>query len=211
MADRSKFWVRRHAERTDISTFAVHLIRPPGGEANNTKAVDVLMTILKEKRLRGSDGSGFIHGSRPAVCFQDTPMPFIAQNLWFEKKYRDDKLGSRVRYLACGLVFEKAFLYSEGARPVIYDDPTAAKQYLPQDQWWRIVRFDLSDQDKMVDWTHEREWRLPGDLEFDLSQVFVLLGGPPAFHRFIDLCREDTEVDILKSIQGIISLPPLLY
>ena len=48
-------------------------------------------------------------------------------------------------------------------RPVIYDKTISAKKYLPENEWWRIVNLDLSDEDRFIDWTHEREWRVPND------------------------------------------------
>ena len=38
------------------------------------------------------------------------------------------------------------------------------KSILPSDEYWRIVNYDLSDNKYMVDWTHEWEWRVPGDV-----------------------------------------------
>jgi len=38
-------------------------------------------------------------------------------------------------------------------------------EWIPEEQKWRHVRFELGK----IDWTHEREWRVPGDL--DLTKV----------------------------------------
>lgn len=54
-------------------------------------------------------------------------------------------------------------MYKKGGRPVIYDQTIEAKKYLPESQHWRIVNFDLSNDDRLVDWTHEREWRVPDE------------------------------------------------
>ena len=50
-------------------------------------------------------------------------------------------------------------------RPVIYDDPNIAKQYLKSNEYWRIVNLNLSNDNNFIDWSHEREWRLDGSLE----------------------------------------------
>ena len=60
-------------------------------------------------------------------------------------------------------MFPKRYVYNAGGRPVIYEDAEVAERMLPDKRdWWRIVKFDLSNKKKVVDWTHEREWRVPG-------------------------------------------------
>ena len=58
------------------------------------------------------------------------------------------------------------------ARPVV---PAAVR--------WRVVPLDL----RGVDWSHEREWRLRGDLAFELDEATVVLDDDRAFAR---LARE---------------------
>lgn len=41
---------------------------------------------------------------------------------------------------------------------------------LPKDQWSRIVHYDQSNKENLIDWTQERVWRIPTDeFEFDIS------------------------------------------
>jgi hypothetical protein len=212
MAYGRKRWLERHCERSDITSHAVHLTRPVDGTDSATGAADVVLKILTERKLIGSTTkSGFIVGDRPAVCFQDAPLSSVVQNLWYEKKDRDLKPSAKVRYVGCGLVFDKNFLYAHGGRPVIYDATETAKAYLPKDQWWRIVNFNLSDQHSYIDWSHEREWRLPGNLEFSLRSVSVLLNHESSYRHFISKALETGQADILKEIRGILMLGPVLY
>ena len=60
----------------------------------------------------------------------------------------------------------------------------------------------------MIDWTHEREWRVPGDtLEFNLSNVIVILQNQAMFKYFI----ENMEKEDLEQLKGIISLHPVRF
>jgi hypothetical protein len=71
-----------------------------------------------------------------------------------------------------GLGFRKQYLYSLGARPVVYQ-PNADIALLDDSIRWRHVEFDL---EKPVDYTWQREWRLKAEkLEFDYEEVVALL------------------------------------
>jgi len=169
--------------------------------------VEVLLEILSTRKLIGSSTrKGFICGKRTAVCFQDAPLYSVAQNIYYE--YEISK-GSR--YTPVGIAFPKDYLFRKGARPVIYDVTNDAKRFLPEEEWWRIVHLDLSDPQRIVDWTHEREWRLPGDLEFDLDEATVLVGHPNAYHYLISKLLEREREDILTSIAGVVTLRTLFY
>jgi hypothetical protein len=165
----------------------------------------VLLKILSDKRIIGSTGKGYICGGHTAVCFQDAPLYGIAQNILHEQTYRDD-LGGKVRYSSNGLVFLKKTVYKKGGRPVIYDKLDDAKKYLDQSEWWRIVSFDLDDKDNILDWTHEREWRVKGDFKFTLGQVYVLIGNAKSYKEFI----KKADPSILSSIAGITAIVPIL-
>ncbi len=71
-------------------------------------------------------------------------------------------------------MFDKTYIYKKGGRPVIYDKTEEAKKYLTEDKWWRIVNLDLSDSNNIIDWTHEREWRVLNELTFELKMLVLL-------------------------------------
>lgn len=110
-----------------------------------------------------------------------------------------------------GLRFSKDFIYKSGGRPVIYDKTDEAKMYLPKSEYWRIVNLDFSNENNYIDWMHEREWRIPNDLEFDLSDVDILIHSGKSYKEFIDRCRAYDNKDILKEIKSLITLPPILF
>jgi hypothetical protein len=207
MGYKRKVWRRRIAERTDLSSYVVHLVR----ENDKLKVYDVLMAILNERTIRGSDPrKGFISGDRPAVCFQDAPLSGISQNVYYEQKYLEKNPDARLRYRAIGLMFDKRYVFSAGGRPVIYDRPEEMKKHLPADQWWRIVNYDLSDDDNLIDWTHEREWRLPGDFHFDPSEATVLVVGTRGYRLFVEAAEKSLPGG-LASLKGIVVLDKILH
>lgn len=200
-------WINRLSERSDLSTSVVHLTR----KTNEQTLIDVLLKILQDKKLVGSTtDSGFIVGSTPAVCFQDAPLNSIAQNIWFEQKYRKTNKSAKLRYLACGLSFKKPYAYNKGARPVIYEQTSVAKNFLPSKEWWRIVNYDLLDKASYVDWTHEREWRCPNNFHFALSETTVILPNKNAYKKFIEDC-ETQSLDFYKKVKGIVMMQALFF
>ena len=63
-----------------------------------------------------------------------------------------------------GVMLSKSAVFQLGGRPVIYL-PDAEGTWIPDEHKWRHVRFEHGQ----IDFTHEREWRMLGDL--DLRQV----------------------------------------
>lgn len=199
-------WRKRFKNRSDITLTLTHLTREQlQGDGTKLSSIDVLLKILKEQKIIGSLRTGYIHGKHPAVCFQESPQYDIAQNIIHESEYREE-LGGKVRYSSNGLIFVKKYVYLKGGRPVIYENINDAKKMLPEEEWWRIVSHNLDDKQNIVDWTHEREWRVKGDFEFELSAAYILLGSSKAYKEFIN----KAEVEILKSIAGITAIAPLV-
>lgn len=201
-------WKGRIAQRSDFTTGLVHLTRA----AADRKALDVLFKILCDKRLKGSTtASGFIVGDTPATCFQEAPLYSLTQNIHTEQVFRAKNKKAKIRYLGFGLQFSKFSVFAEGGRPVIYDKTQSAKAYLPPNQWWRIVGFDLEDDNNIIDWCHEREWRVPGDYEFEFEDVTVLLPNHKIYGEFINKCMKEGREDILKEISGIVVLASVFF
>jgi len=199
-------WANRLASRSDISGYIFHMTK-----ANNEKglnAFEVLIKILKERTLLGSTTEkGFITGDRKAVCFQDTPISSVVENIYHEQLFRE-VLGGKIRYTHYGICFPKSYIFQQGGRPVFYEQKEIAKQILAKEEYWRIVDYNLSDKNNIIDWTHEREWRLPTDkFEFDLSKVVVLLPNSDSYRNLINhLPKED-----LETIRGVIQTSPLVH
>ena len=195
-------WLKRIRLRSDICSFVTHFTKANG----NNKAIDILIKILNEKKILGSSPEiGFIVGKSNAVCFQDAPLYGLTQNLIHEQ-YNRDKNNPKVRYQGFGLGFSKKFAFEKGARPVIYELRETAKSILPENDWWRIVSFDLADDENITDWTHEREWRVKGDFTFELKDVYVYLVKEKDYKSFLSKASDE----IIRGIKGIVVLDPVL-
>ncbi|MAM85818.1 MAG: hypothetical protein CME36_00730 [unclassified Hahellaceae] len=200
-------WRRRYSERSDLSTSLIHLTKP----RPKLGVVDVMFRILKERTIRGSSTeNGFINGECTAVCFQDAPVHAVSQNCWFEQKLRETNEQTKRRYVPSGFLFHKQEIYIKGGRPAIYDKTTEAKQYLPKSEWWRIVNFDISNDEAFIDWTHEREWRIKGDFKFQLQDVTLLFSTSSTYKKFIKLCDENDK-PFYKKVAGVIVTEQILF
>ncbi|WP_419891587.1 DUF2971 domain-containing protein [Paenibacillus xylanexedens] len=210
MAYTHEEWNKRVKSRSDLSGYLYHLTKAEVDKNGKItlNVIDRLMKIINERRLIGSSTeSGFITGDRKAVCFQDTPIGSLMENIVHEKDYRD-KLGGKIRYVSIGLAFPKPYIFQNGGRPVFYESKEVAKQILPKTEWWRIVDYNLMHKNYLIDWTHEREWRLPLDeFIFELSKVTIILPNQQMFLDFMDkISQED-----LKQIQGIVQTSIVIF
>lgn len=190
-------WRKRLNNRNDMATRITHLTRG----ANDREAFETLWKILVDKKLNGSGSDGFINGRRKAVCLQELPLSAIAENLMYEETLND-----RNRYSPFGIRFHKAFIYKKGGRPVIYENKEFMKSLLPEDEYWRIVDLNLSDNTSYVDWTHEREWRVPDELAFDYKNIEVIVKQDVYYKKLVERCIAEDRTDILVGIHGIITL-----
>ena len=190
-------WRKRISSRNDMAARITHLTRGN----NSDEAFENLWKILIDKKLNGSGNSGFINGNRKAVCLQELPLIAIAENLMYEKTLND-----KVRYSPFGVRFHKGFVYKNGGRPVIYEDKEIMKSFLPDSEYWRIVDLNLSNTKSYVDWTHEREWRVPDELSFDYNNIEVIVKSGKYYRELVERCIEIGRTDILTGIHGIITL-----
>ncbi|EWG12729.1 hypothetical protein [Cytobacillus firmus] len=208
-------WKDRIENRSDITRILTHLTRPDKSidiskldfAEINLKAVDNLIKILKDEVINGSDNTGFINGKTKAVCFQDAPLYGLIQNIEYELSRRITNPQEPLRYCGVGLSFMKQFIYKKQGRPVIYDNRDTAKHYLKPSEYWRIVSYDLSAKDNYIDWTHEREWRVPGSLKFKSTNAHVILYNAQCYKYFLNHCPKN----ILENIGGITTLRTLTF
>lgn len=204
---KEKDWRKRFKYRSDMSSRVIHLTKGKDSE----EAFSNLINILKEKKIYGSTtDKGFVCRSKPAVCLQEAPLTAIAENLQYEEMLRQEK-GGEIRYLGFGVRFQKTFIYKKGGRPVIYDNTDLAKQYLKKNEYWRIVKLNLLDKDYLIDWTHEREWRVPNSLEFQYSNCEIVLPTSKYYRKFIEYCLRNDRIEILRKIRGIINISSVNY
>ncbi|MBE5922077.1 MAG: DUF2971 domain-containing protein [Lachnospiraceae bacterium] len=200
-------WTERVHNRADIVTRLTHLTRA----TESMDALEVLVKILEDKRLIGSTTqSGYIVGNTPAVCLQETPLEALAAHIRYENESFGQIDKCDVRYSGIGIRFNKVFVYRSGGRPVIYDKTEYLKSILPEEQYWRIVNFDLDNNENCIDWTHEREWRVPNELVFDYDKIELIFPTDEVYRRFVSYCEENNKIHIMKEIHGILILSSIV-
>ena len=174
-----------NVSQPDFSDFIVHFtkVAPPYCASKHPEKVkdisllgarDRLFAMLESGRLRATP---MPWTNKPAVCFTECTWPSL--------------LTHAKRYSPFGIGFKKSFLFERGGGPAIY---------LRQDLWQRqkasgdfdsrlfafITPFapDYAPSEYLenewqgrepCDYTYEREWRIPVDLQFTLADVALLL------------------------------------
>jgi hypothetical protein len=73
-----------------------------------------------------------------------------------------------------------------------------AKSLLPPEEHWRIVNLDLGNDKALIDWMHEREWRLPGSFSFE-GRAVVIVNTRADYQEFMD----KAPAELLKKLSGI--------
>ena len=199
-------WANRMMSRSDLCAQVTHFTRAASIGGAKLSSVDVLIKILRERKIVGSNTeSGFIVGNRRAVCFQEAPPYSLMQNIVYEEQLRKKMKSDRQRYSMMGIMFPKPYIFRKGGRPVIYDLTSDAKDYLKKKEWWRIINFSLSNVKAYIDWTHEREWRVPDDLDFDISKATTVVGTPQQFRQFEERSTVNGE-DVSKKVRAILPI-----
>ena len=202
-----KEWIEHISRRSDVNCRVAHLTRRNDGK----DAFEVLCKILDEKMLIGSGREGFIRGNNRAVCFQDVPLYSLAENVKYEyeclMKAKSENKNTKNRYEGFGLRFNKGQIFQKGARPVIYGTKDELN-ILPDSEQWRCVQIDLNAANKIIDWTHEREWRIKGDFHFEYSEIEVIVPDAEHYRKFVDYCFNSGQ-NILGEINGVVVLDSL--
>lgn len=153
-------WKMLTEARNVKSVYLTHLIRAYDDE----KAYKTLVDILDDKMLKASfsrrNNHRTVKGNKKVVCFQDISLNGIKEIIEGERW-----CGTQQIYQEFGIQIDKRILFSEGARPVIYDGEEIL-QFISEDMHWRVVNLDLDiNKMKCLDWTHECEWRIPVDVK----------------------------------------------
>lgn len=128
-------------------------------------ALDNLIAILQGGVIRGS--RRMVRGRGSVVCLFDMPLGELSELL---------QPRNRRRYQPFGIAIDKRYAFMKGARPAIYLPWKEASVILNPDEHWRAVNIDLQSR-RSVDWTFEREWRVPGDLRLDARSCVALVSG----------------------------------
>lgn len=188
-------------ERSDFSPLLVHLTRGQGeGKARRASARRRLLQILRSRLIRAHNPHGLLTRNfenlprqvppkyLKAVCLTDTPLEqlwTVIGDIW-ARKHRLDRYG---------LVFSKSFVMNAGGNPVIYLCTQSGNALV--DAFLELLRRRLEsraplhddvapllplvesfgrgyfNRKKTVDFSWEREWRVPGDLKFRKKDVLL--------------------------------------
>jgi hypothetical protein len=163
--------------RADLAKHLIHFTKGRDRE----DAYQTLKLILQQRRLLGS--ARLVRGTIPCVCFSEAPLTSLEHGLINDAGFS--------RYSPFGLLFLKSFIFGRGGRPVIYQ-PEEEFGLLPEALRWRHVRFEPTG-DSPIDFTWEREWRLPVDeLRFQFHDVEVVLPDKAFRDRFIAEAESDS-------------------
>lgn len=194
-------WINHISCRSDFTSRVTHLTR----RTDDKNAFEVLCNILDEKTIHASDVSGYIRNGNKAVCFQDVPLHSLTENVRYEEEYGISHAQSnkaKFRYEAFGLRFNKGNLFVKGGRPVIYGTDEELDG-MPENEQWRCVKIDIRNPENIIDWTHEREWRIKGNLHFEYSEIEVVVGCEKYYK---ELVKRYSNSSFLREINGIIVL-----
>ena len=153
--------------RFDVSHALVHLTRHrtrgPLNMTTEASAFGVLKEILQAGKIVA--GRGFVKGKQPVTCFSEIPLSAL-----HNFAARPTAETPRPRYEFYGIAISKSSGFHLGARPVIYL-PDREADWIPSDQQWRHVLFLHG----RTDWTHEREWRCPSDIDLTKVGFYVIV------------------------------------
>lgn len=173
----------QHGEASDLSRWLVHLTR------SEDDLISILTTGTIEARAPFGAGryySGVQHLHR-SVCLTETPL---------------HELGRMTARRPWGIVFDKERLrLKSDAQPVWYlSDPSPQWQALrdamdeaadmPNAPVWQLTPYIDGVRNRQSkrpnDWRWEREWRVRGDLEFELSDVSMIVSSEAGATAILD-------------------------
>ena len=168
--------------RPDISYYLAHFTKDKINEdSTRIPASKILLKILTDKKIIASTINWT---GTPCTCFTESP--------WFSL------LAHAQEYSPYGIGFEKPRIFAAGGAPVYYvrcdrfqtqnwNSDILKKPfstpffpvYTPQE------KIDRYPPHKVVDFSHEREWRIKGDFSFEYDQIsFVVLKSYWDYERF---------------------------
>lgn len=167
--------------RPDYSDFLAHFTndRKPCSDAKSNATAHVVGMSAKDRLIAILNAQTILASrlpwnSRDAVCLTECPWGSL--------------LDHAKRYSPYGIGFNKAFIFGTGGGPAYYvradhyqnqhwDDSvhTFVTPFWPSYRPTKLRKNGVLG-DKNVDYSHEREWRVPHELKFNYSHIeFVIL------------------------------------
>ena len=180
--------------RDDISRFVVHLTRDDSKSfTNGGSARKNFLSILKQGRI-GAFQSHCLFNPKLArskesirkefrvACFTETPLNQLHLLV-------REIPGRSVLFQSYGFCFRKEFIIERGGQQAVYINSYGKNLWLYDaatamfdkntsnglvEPDWRILPF-LNAMHEKYDFSWEREWRIRGDLEFDMADVVCVV------------------------------------
>lgn len=208
-------------KKRDYSPLLVHLTKDDRYDESIISAKDVLDTILSEKTLKAfnhfclfspnlkESQDVSLEDEFKVVCFTETPIDQINVLL-------TEVSGRNFKPKPYGLVFKKEYIRQQGGNPVFYTTKEIAfplwALYWPlyeeeQEQSSRevcklLALVNRCDEDMDFHW--EREWRVVGNLEFDLINIYCGLCPEDDIPHFGSNYKQVTFIDPRWGINKIL-------
>jgi hypothetical protein len=144
-----------------------------GDPLSGHTALDTLIRIILEGRIRA--GSKLVRGDRAVVSWTSRP-PFELESI---RKWNPALI--RWTFEPFGIGVSRKELRKRGVMPTIYARPEVYERLRPTERF----RFQRHESE-LCSWKHEREWRLPEDLDLRTvprDQGFVFVPGRKDLER----------------------------
>lgn len=161
------------SNRPDLSNFLAHFTKDGKNEEGGAiSAFDNLVNILRDKKIRAST---MPWTNSFAVCFTECPWTSLIDHAR--------------RYSPYGVGFDKGRVFAAGGAPAYY-----VRCDFWETQNWKgdkmkdafatpfwpaytppALKKKFKPNDKIVDFSHEREWRIPHDFAFEHDQIAFIV------------------------------------
>lgn len=175
-------------KRIDSTNYLYHWIKSQPYQKRQSldyeSAYKVFVIILWDEILK--HGDPVKTGGEPCICFTESPEYFM---------HRD-----KSKYQPFGFKYSKKKIFERGGRAVVYS-PDYEKNLMDSSMLWRYMRHDpLAITDRTpygVDFTWEREWRLPS-VEIEVLESLKII---VPNQEYFDLASSEMEDWVHASAQ----------
>ena len=191
------------SESLDCSLILSHLIRPKADQ-DKSCAKEILRDILN---INGGTGEGVIKGYDTGYYKNHNPKVYSKsmggynspQNVkavcFTESTLRGLEAHNEIYKADYGLAFKRSILFEKGANPVINIRESLLDsnvRCILESGSWSDLKHHIPEPlapfvniiNEKFDATHEREWRIPGDLKFRWDDVFFIFCPENDFAEF---------------------------
>lgn len=205
--------------RPDFSDYLAHFTtgrRPcstaknnPTAKVKGTSAYDRVLAILRGKKILASK---LPWNNKEAICMTECPWGSL--------------LDHAKRYSPYGIGFKKEFIFSKEGGPAFYVRPDLyEKQTWNDDVLTFVTPFWPSYRpaplltngllrNRNIDYSHEREWRVPKDLEFEYEDIeFIVLKNYKDMAKFPKALKDSigrNKFLLMENYQQVERLWPIL-